>query len=218
MKLLSLVAPLVLAFSLAACGDDDAKPTQGPTAASTATTAAVTTSPSATVFATSTRPAPTPAADGTVDALGPGDTEAKTVQAQPGEFSGQALLRDVRMGVHPEVGGWDRIVFEFSGPNLPPATVGYVATASQCGSGVGVTLKGTAVLNVRFSQAAAHDQSAQPTFAPKTLPGPGTTLLEAKASCDFEGVVGWAAGIKAKQPFKVTTFQNPTRLVIDVKQ
>ncbi len=122
------------------------------------------------------------------------------------------------MGVHPEVGGWDRNVFEFSGPNLPPATVGYVATASQCGSGVGVTLKGTAVLNVRFSQAAAHDQSAQPTFASKTLPGPGTTILEAKASCDFEGVVGWAAGIKAKQPFKVTTFQNPTRLVIDVKQ
>ncbi|MEP7216287.1 MAG: hypothetical protein ABI782_08540 [Anaerolineaceae bacterium] len=209
---------MALAFSLAACGDDDAQSTPGPTVASTATTAAVTTAPSATSFATSTRPAPTPAADGTVDALGAGDTDTKTVKAQPGEFSGQALLKDVRMGVHPELGGWDRIVFEFSGPNLPPATIGYVATASQCGSGAPVVLKGAAVLNVRFSQAAAHDQSAQPTFSPKTLPGPGTTILEAKASCDFEGVVSWAAGIKAKQPFKVTTLQNPTRLVIDVKQ
>ncbi|MEP6871392.1 MAG: hypothetical protein ABI939_06020, partial [Anaerolineaceae bacterium] len=132
MKMLFLVAPLALAFSLAACGDDDAKPTPGPTVASTTTSAAVTAAPS---FATSTRPAPTPAADGTVDALGPGDTETKTVQAQPGEFSGQALLKDVRMGVHPEVGGWDRIVFEFSGPNLPPATIGYLPVATQCGSG-----------------------------------------------------------------------------------
>jgi len=218
MKMLFLVAPLALAFSLAACGDDDAKPTPGPTVASTATTAAVTTAPSATSFATSTRLAPTPAAAGTVDALGPGDTETKTVKAQPGAFSGQALLKDVRMGVHPELGGWDRIVFEFSGPNLPPSTTGYVATASQCGSGALVTLKGAAVLNVRFSQAAAHDQAAQPTFAPKVLPGPGTTILEAKASCDFEGVVSWAAGTKGKQPFKVTTLQNPSRLVIDVKQ
>ena len=159
----------------------------------------------------------TPAADGTVDALGAGDTETKIVKAQPGEFSGQALLKDVRMGVHPEFGGWDRIVFEFSGPNLPPATIGYVPVATQCGSGAGIPLQGTAVLNVRFSQAAAHDQSAQTTFAPRALPGAGTTIISASASCDFEGVVSWAAGIKAKQPFKVSTLQNPSRLVIDVK-
>ena len=215
-QLLALPAALVLVF--AACGDDDAKPTATPSIASTATAAATAPASSPTTAAAATKPAATPAADGTVDPLGAGDAETKTVKAQPGEFSGQALLKDVRMGVHPEQGGWDRIVFEFIGPNLPPTTIGYVASAAQCGSGADVTLKGTAVLSVRFSQAAAHDQSAQPTFTPKELPGPGTTILEAKASCDFEGVVSWAAGIKAKQNFKVTTLQNPTRLVIDVKQ
>lgn len=140
------------------------------------------------------------------------------MKAQPGEFSGQALLKDVRMGVHPEQGGWDRIVFEFAGGSLPPATIAYAAKVSQCGSGASVDLKGGAVLTVRFSQAAAHNESAQPTFVPKVVAGPGTTILEARASCDFEGVVAWAAGIKGQQRFKVTTLQNPPRLVIDVKQ
>ncbi len=218
MKTQLFAFPVALIFLIAACGGDDAKPAPTPTSGSTATNVATTAPSPATAVATATKSPSTPAADGTVDPLGAGDTETKTVQAQPGEFGGQALLKDVRMGVHPEVGGWDRLVFEFAGPNLPPATIGYVASASQCGSGAAVALKGAAVLNVRFSQAAAHNQSAQPTFVPKELPGPGTTILEAKASCDFEGVVNWAAGVKGKQSFKVTTFQNPTRLVIDVKQ
>ena len=220
MKTLVLAIPMTLALILAACGDDDAKPAATPSPAGSAATNASATKapPSATTAAVSTKPASIPQADGTIDPLNPGDTRTITVKANPGDFSGQALLKDVRMGVHPEQGGWDRIVFEFSGPNLPPATIGYVASASQCGSGAPVALKGSAVLSVRFSQAAAHDQSAQPTFTPKDLSGPGTTILEAKASCDFEGVVGWAVGIKAKQNFKVTTLQNPTRLVIDVKQ
>lgn len=224
MKIYFLALPMTLVLLFAACGDDDATPAATSTVASPAKTAALATTaqtkavPSATTAATNTKPASTPSADGTVDPLGAGDTQTVTVKAVPASFSGQALLKDVRMGVHPEQGGWDRIVFEFAGPNLPPASVGYVASASQCGSGAPVALKGTAVLSVRFAQAAAHDQSAQPTFASKELAGPGTTILEAKASCDFEGVVSWAAGIKAKQNFKVTTLQNPTRLVIDVKQ
>ena len=209
---------MTLALLFVACGDDDAKPTATPASGLTAAAKTTVVPSSSSTAGTATTPLSTAAADGAVDPLGDGDAETKTVKAQPGEFGGQALLKDVRMGVHPELGGWDRIVFEFSGPNLPPATIGYVGTASQCGSGASVALKGTAVLNVRFSQAAAHDQSAQPTFAPKQLPGPGTTILEAKASCDFEGVVSWAAGTKAKQPFKVTTLRNPARLVIDVKQ
>ncbi|MEO6399157.1 MAG: hypothetical protein ABIP13_11860 [Tepidiformaceae bacterium] len=218
MKTLVLAIPVSLALFFSACGGD-AKPTPAATSASTSTssTAPTATAP-ATTAATSTRPPSTPVADGTVDPLGFGGTETVTVKAQPGEFSGQALLKDVRMGVHPEEGGWDRLVFEFVGGSLPPATVGYVPGISQCGSGAAVSLKGTAVLSVRFSQAAAHDQAGQLTFAPKQVTGPGGTILEAKASCDFEGVVGWGAGVAGQQRFKVTTLQNPTRLVIDVKQ
>lgn len=219
MKIYLLAFPLTLIMLLAACSDSDAQPSAAPTTRSAAPTASATKAPpSATTAAASTKPASVPQADGTIDPLNPGDTRTITVKANPEGFSGQALLKDVRMGVHPEQGGWDRIVFEFSGPNLPPATIGYVASASQCGSGAAVTLKGAAILNVRFSQAASHDSAGQQTFVRKQIPGPGTTILEALASCDFEGVVSWAVGIKAQQRFKVTTLQNPTRLVIDVKQ
>jgi hypothetical protein len=221
MKRLLLLPALLVGVLFAACGgyddDDDATPTPAGTAA--APTAAEATK-TATPAATATKPpaSATPPADGTVDPLNAGDTVPVNVKSNPDPFTGQALLKDVRMGVHPEQGGWDRIVFEFQGPALPPATVQYVNSASQCGSGAAVALKGAAILQVRVGQAAAHDQNGNPTFAAQTIPGPGTTILEAKSTCDFEGVVVWALGIKGKQNFKVTTLQNPTRLVIDIKQ
>jgi uncharacterized protein YdeI (BOF family) len=217
MKRLLLLPALLGGVLFAACGgydDDDATPTRSATS---------TVGPSVAVDATVARTAtPTtaasPPADGTVDPLNTGDTVPVNVKSNPDPFTGQALLKDVRMGVHPEQGGWDRIVFEFQGPALPPATIQYVNSASQCGSGAAVALKGAAILQVRIGQAAAHDQNGSLTFTPPSLPGPGTTILEAKSTCDFEGVVVWALGIKGKQNFKVTTLQNPTRLVIDIKQ
>lgn len=200
---------------LAACGDHGATPSTATAVGATpAATATKTSTPAASA---NTAPA-TPNDDWTVDPLGAGGTDPVTVKANPENQTGAVLLKDVRMGVHPELGGWDRIVFEFSGAARPAATIEYVSSAAQCGSGAPVTVKGSAILAVRVSGAAAHDEAGQPAFAKKELPGPGTTILEAKAACDFEGVVAWAVGIKAKQPFKVTTLQNPTRLVIDVKQ
>lgn len=220
MKRLLLIPALLASAALVACSgnDDDATPTAGPTKATTAT-AAPSTVVDATVARTATpTPPATPPADGTVDPLNAGDTIPVNVKSNPDPFTGQALLKDVRMGVHPEEGGWDRVVFEFQGASLPPATIQYVNSLSQCGSGAPVTLKGAAILQVRIGQAAAHDQNGNPTFTPQTIPGPGTTILEGKSACDFEGVVVWGLGIKGKQNFKVTTLQNPTRLVIDIKQ
>jgi hypothetical protein len=74
------------------------------------------------------------------------------------------------------------------------------------------------VLQVRISQAAAHNSAGNATIASFDMKGPANTILEGKQTCDFEGVVTWALGLKGKQNFKVTTLQNPTRLVIDIKQ
>jgi hypothetical protein len=215
----------IAALSLfAGCGDDDAPNAATPPAASSpnAGRPAVEASQPQTAQTTAasavaTRPASAPA-DGTVDAQNQGSTDPVTVKASPANFSGQAVLNDVRMGVHPEQGGWERIVFEFEGASLPPATVQYVQGASACGSGQPVSLPGTATLQVRISQTAAHNQSGKVTVASTSIKGPGNTILEAKQTCDSEGVVTWALGLKGKQNFKVTTLQNPTRLVIDIKQ
>lgn len=220
--LLALSLPLLLA--LAACGDDD-EPTPAATRTATAGTptpvsttaapAATTARPSASPSASATATVP---ADGTVDPLGAPSTNSVTTKPTREDFTGNLLLKDVRIGVHPELGGWDRIVFEFSGAILPGATVSYRDKASECGSGKDVRLGGTAVLDVRFEHAAAHDDAGKVTVSATQLQGPGKTIVEARQTCDFEGVVGWDVGVAGKQPFKVTTLANPPRLVIDVRQ
>lgn len=220
-QILSLAAAAIGLMVIACGGDDD---TAQPAATAAATTVAPTKAPAeATRLVQPTQPATSPATtapskDGTVDALNPGATDPVTVKANPSNFSGQALLKDVRIGVHPEQGGWERIVFEFNGPSLPPAKVEYVQTAAACGSGQPVSLSGTAVLQVRISQSAAHDSAGKVTVGSTDSKGPGNTILQAKQTCDFEGTVTWHLGLKGKQNFKVTTLQSPTRLVIDIKQ
>jgi len=222
------ILPLAVAALslLAACGDD------APTALAPAATSSPSvarpageasqpqTRPVQTTAATGavvTRPA-NAAADGTVDAQNPGSTDPVTVKAIPASFGGQAVLNDVRLGVHPEQGGWERIVFEFDGAGLPPATVQYVQGASACGSGQPVSLPGSATLQIRIAQTAAHNQSGKVTIDSSSIKGPGNTILEARQTCDSEGVVAWALGLKGKQNFRVTTLQDPARLVIDIKQ
>jgi hypothetical protein len=120
----------------------------------------------------------------------------------------------VRVGAHPEEGGFDRIVFEFS-TSLPAARVEYVSSVVQCGSGNPVAVPGTPLL-VTFEPADAHTQSGQPTFVQEVV-GPGNSILLARQVCDFEAQVQWVISVDGRQPFRVTTLDAPSRLVIDVK-
>lgn len=202
-----------------ACGDDDdsgdTTPTVPSTAGTTATAAATT---PATIASTATRPAASATASGSPTAgVTPisGSTNPVTKPAVPANFSGQALLKDVRIGLHPETAS-ERIVFEFEGTALPPVKVEYVNAISQCGSGQGVALAGAARLSVTFTMAAAHNGSGQSTFPTSTVTGSGQPIIEAKSFCDFEGVVGWGVGLPSQKPFVVTQLADPPRLVIDI--
>lgn len=209
---------LMLAVSLlAGCKADT--PSAAPTAA---------TSPSATATATVAVPSPspsptataagTPTAEGTVDPLGAGQQSPWMVKSNPDPLSGIVTVTALRMGVHPELGGWERIVFEFAGPALPPAVIQYVPGATACGSGQPVVVPGSAVLEVAITQAQAHDNQGNATL-PQQVAGPGGTVINSGASsCDFEGHVTWDFGLNGKHNFKVTTLTSPTRLVIDIKQ
>lgn len=202
----------------AACSDDDSDktPTAAPTTAVATATAgnSSTTSPSSSPTAA---PSGTPASDGTVDPLGNGQQTPWTVKSDPDPSSAVVVLDDVRMGVHPEEGGWERIVFEFQGTQRPAATIEYVAKATSCGSGQDVAINGAAILQVAITGADAHNASGNPTV-PTTIAGPGSAIHGGKQTCDFEAHVTWDFGLDAKHNFKVTTLTNPTRIVIDVKQ
>ncbi len=226
-----LVIPLLVIFAVACSGDDDSTdgtptsiptivaPTESATAAASATSQAA---PTDTPAATTTAEPTTPPTDGTVFPENAGSTDPFTMKSNPDPSTDTYTLDDVRVGAHPESGGWDRIVFEFkdvggvSGAH-PGGTVEYVDEAAQCGSGAPVEVLGDAILAVRFDQTQAHDDAGNSTIEDVTVDGPGNSILEAASYCDFEGVVQWAIGVPGKQNFKVTYLENPSRIVIDVK-
>lgn len=215
--LLALGATAALLTTVACGDDDDSDTTPTAEATSVASTTSVATS-QATTSATSTRPAASAtAATSPTTGVTPisGSTNPVTRPAVPANFSGQALLKDVRTGDHPETAS-ERIVFEFEGNALPPVKVEYVNSVSQCGSGQAVALAGGAKLSVAFTMAAAHNGSGQSTFPTMTVAGTGAPITEAKSICDFEGVVGWGVGVTSQKPFVVTQLADPPRLVIDI--
>ena len=212
---IGIIAAGLMVFA-AACGDDDSTTTTPTAAGQTASATATNTAPP--TATTAPTKAPTAPADGTVDPLGGGQQTPWDVKGSKDPFTGIATVTDVRAGVHPELGGWERIVFEFAGADRPPATVKYVDQAVGCGSGQTVALQGSAVLEVAITSAQAHDDQGKAT-APTTLASPGGTVITGgKSTCDFEGHVTWDLGLNGKHNFKVTTLTGPTRIVIDIKQ
>jgi len=222
----ALITTMAIGLFAAGCSDkdDDAStPTATAAASETAqvTPTGGTASPSSTPpSSTTTTPGTTtpPPAEGTIDPLNPGQTGDWQVKANPDPPAETAILVEVRVGVHPEEGGWERIVFEFDGTQLPPAVVGYVSDPAQCGSGQPIDIEGEMVLGVLLRDTQAHDDNGQVTVNVLEFDGPGNTIIEGVQGCDFEGHVDWFLGLKGEQNFKIVTLQNPTRLVVDIKQ
>jgi hypothetical protein len=223
MKRILLAAPILITLALVACSsdeDDDPTPTQPPaqaTATATRPAGSATPPPGTPATTPTTIGTSAPPVDGTVAPQNAGDTQPFTIKSNPDPVSGAATLTDVRVGAHPENGGWDRIVFEFADVR-PAGEVRYVDSVEQCGSGDDVELPGEASLLVSFVAANAHTEAGQPTVDTRQITGPGNAILESRQVCDFEAHVDWAIGVKARQNFKVTLLESPTRVVIDVKQ
>ncbi len=224
---------LALALVFAACGDDDdaTDPTATPTAPANETPAETPTGepstpeptdePSTPTPEPTEEPSPTPIGptDGVIDPLGPGGTEDWSLKPWPTDpATGVAVLKEVRLGVHPEEGGWERIVFEFEGEEVPGGVVGYVEEATQCGSGDTVELEGAAILGIRLEGVQAHDDGGNVTVNILEFEGPGGAIVEGMQACDFEAHVDWFLGMDEESRFKVSRLEGPARLVIDIKQ
>jgi len=172
-----LLAALLLVGSLVAACGDDDDPDSTPSPTSPSTSVVATTT---TAFAGSTSPVSTP----------PGGPARD--------------LKAVRVGAHE---GSDRVVFEFDGA-VPGYSVKYVERPIIAdASGEEVTVKGDAVLEVRFEPANAHT-------AGQRVSGAGV-IEEVVKTGDFEAVVHYAVGVKSKAAFHAFVSEG-TKLVIDI--
>lgn len=146
-----------------------------------------------------------------------------TPAAEGGVNSPTRLLTDVRAGNHD---CYERVTFEFkpmTGDAAGPVhwKVGYeTGPITEDGSGRPVAVKGPAHLVVHFSAQSADltKADAPPTYTgPTSLEAAGATRIQQiRKTGDFEGYLTWVIGLDKQRPFKVTTQDDPARVVVDV--
>jgi hypothetical protein len=125
-----------------------------------------------------------------------------------------AHLDAVRLARHD---GYDRLVLEFV-DRVPGYTVGYRPLPARAdGSGHEIPLPGAnALVQVTLTPAAADwDYHIHDYQGPSTVIANTAVVTEAKEAGDFEAVLTWVAGLRAKAPFRVVVLEGPPRLVID---
>ncbi|MFD9030715.1 hypothetical protein ACFVZW_06060 [Streptomyces sp. NPDC059567] len=124
-----------------------------------------------------------------------------------------ALVVNARWGGHPS---FDRLVVDVRGA-MPPVTVTPVAALHYDGSGERVPLKGKYFLEIRFSPAAAHDESGRSVYQGPRLLKISLPMLKGVAlTGDFEGVVTIGAAFDTKPGYKTFTLHSPERFVLDI--
>lgn len=211
------LALIALVSGAAACGSgssgsDGAATTTAPLGD---TTTAVAGSGSTTSSATGT----TVKVSTTTNTAGlPDASEAQ--HSAPGDGTGTALLKTVRVGRNP---GFERIVFEFAGTSMPGYRVQWVdGPITADGSGEVVQVNGKAHLEMVMQPASGVDLSAPDLIVtytgPDRIPTTGKTELitDLVRTGDFEAVLSWAAGTTERVPFRVLTLHSPTRIVVDL--
>jgi hypothetical protein len=113
---------------------------------------------------------------------------------------------------------FDRVVFTCEGFHHPTWKVRYVnPPVQQCGSGNNIAMTGNAFLQISMDTAQAHTDAGQPTITDRDRHLNCRNLKQLVLTCDFEAKVGFVLGLDSKKPYRVVELQNPTRLVIDVK-
>lgn len=114
--------------------------------------------------------------------------------------------------------GFDRVVFEFDGPQVPGYQLEYIdSPVIKCGSGDPTAIAGQGWLQVRLTPAQAHTEQGQPTVTAREQKPGLPVILELELTCDFEGEVTWVLGNQKPNKYRVMELREPTRLVVDVQ-
>jgi hypothetical protein len=151
--------------------------------------------------------------------LGAGAVTAATAGAAAGATAGATApavptLTQVTAAHHP---GFDRLVFQFTGGVPAQRSVSYVSRIIADGSGLPVSVVGSALLQVHFFAASGHDARGNNTYGAvrRTFALPG--IIQVVNSGDFESVLSFGVGLARKEPVHMFTVTGPSRVVIDVR-
>ncbi len=142
------------------------------------------------------------------------DVPTPTPTLDLGEQSGpwDLVLTDVRVGHH---SGFDRVVLDLEGEGTPGWSVEYVDRARLEGSGERVRVAGESVLQVVASGTTWPGEGYYD--GPRRTAGAGA-VSEVVVGGTFEGYTQVFVGLSGDPArFEVTALDDPTRLVVDVK-
>jgi hypothetical protein len=172
--------------------------------------------------------APPPAGAENRNATGNSNRTGEPGDSSPDEFEGTAgsvsragfdvapaLLREIRTA---EQDGFDRVVFEFEGAEIPNYRVEYIdKPVRQCASGKVVPIAGDGWLEVKFHSTNAHTETGQPTIKDRERRLSLPILKELEITCDFEAEVAVVLGVASPNRYRALNLYNPTRVVVDIK-
>ncbi|WP_377639872.1 hypothetical protein [Oryzobacter terrae] len=201
----ALAAGLLL---LAGCADGDDDPTVSTSTSPSASATTASPSPSA---SGSTSPSPSASASAAGFSL-----DDVTSSDFPDLGPDLGAWAKVRVGTHP---GYDRVVWQFDGPDTATYRVRYVDEPRGEASGDPVDVEGNAFLEVVVTSVGYPDMDGNgpcPDLGDPRLSG--TAFAEVSGICGgFEGMAQTFVGLDEERPFRVAVLENPSRLVVDVR-
>jgi hypothetical protein len=139
---------------------------------------------------------------------------APVVATTPASAVTTSTLVAIRAAHHP---GYDRLVFEFRGPVPASRQVRYVSQVRGDPSDLPVPIVGSAKLLVVMRPAQGHNEAGQVTYGATRRTYALPNIIQVVNSGDFEAVLSFGVGLARREPFKVFTLRNPSRVVIDIR-
>jgi hypothetical protein len=113
--------------------------------------------------------------------------------------------------------GHDQLVFQFRGGVPAKYSARYVSQVIGDASGLPVNVVGSALLQIKFTPAAGHNEKGIVTYGamPRTYALP--EIIQVANAGDFESVLSFGVGLAQKAPFHMYAQPRLGRVVLDAK-
>ena len=113
--------------------------------------------------------------------------------------------------------GHDQLVFQFRGGVPATYSARYVSQVIRDASGLPVNVAGSALLQVRFTPAAGHNQKGIVTYGAMQRTYALPEIIQVVNAGDFESVLSFGVGLARNAPFRMYAQPRLGRVVLDVK-